>query len=83
MSCELPVVATGIGEIESLINDSGGGVFSKKTPERLADTFETLLNDTEKRESLGTAGREHVVEYYDREVVAQRLDNMLTELVDA
>lgn len=82
MSCELPVVATGIGEIEALINSSGGGVFLEDDPERLADAFETLLNDTEKRDSLGAAGREHVVEHYDRGVIARRFGELLTEVSD-
>ena len=82
MSCGLPVVATGTGEIETLIDDSGGGVFSEANAEDLTETFRTLLNDAERRESMGEAGRAHVIENYDRRAVAQRLDDILTGLVE-
>lgn len=68
--------------IDALITDSGGGVFLEEDPERLADTFETLLNDSEKRDSLGKAGREHVVEHDNRDVIAQRLEKLPTEVSD-
>jgi glycosyltransferase involved in cell wall biosynthesis len=80
MSSELPVVATGVGEIEALIENSGGGVFVQTDPEKLAVVFDSLLNDAERRESLGAAGRKHVVEQYDREVVAQELHDVLCDV---
>ncbi|MFC6721160.1 glycosyltransferase family 4 protein [Halobacteriaceae archaeon SHR40] len=80
MSAELPVVATGVGEIESLIDDSGGGVFVDTDPEKLAAAFDSLLADAEKRATFGEAGRTHVVEHYDREVVAQELNDVLRDV---
>jgi len=80
MSFELPVVATGVGEIETLINQSNGGVFVENDPEQLADVFESLLNNQEDRETLGDAGRKHMIEHYDRSVVAHRLSNLLKEV---
>ena len=81
MACELPVVATGVGEVESLMEDSGGGVFIDNDSADLAKVFDQLLNDHEKREALGEIGREHIVEHYDRGVVSQRLNEVLNEVV--
>ncbi|WP_344820756.1 glycosyltransferase, partial [Actinoplanes cyaneus] len=80
MSFELPVVATGMGEIEVLIEESGGGVFVENDPQRLAEAFDALLADPERREQLGRNGREHVIERYDRGVVASRLSAVLDEV---
>lgn len=82
MSCALPVVATGSGEIRTLIEESGGGVVVENDPERLASAFDGLLADDERRETLGSNGREHVIERYDRRTVARRLDRILREVVD-
>lgn len=80
MACELPVVATGIGEIESLIEESGGGVFVDNDAEKIAVVVSELLENDEKRAALGTSGREHMTERYDRAVVAKQLSGVLQEL---
>ncbi|QCC49295.1 glycosyltransferase family 4 protein [Halobellus limi] len=82
MSCELPVVATGAGEIETLIEESGGGIHVENDADRLAEAFDSLLTDVALRESLGENGREHMVEHYDRAIVARRLSAILDEVID-
>ncbi|WP_336328814.1 glycosyltransferase family 4 protein [Halovenus sp. HT40] len=83
MSSELPVVATGVGEIESLIDKSGGGVLAEANSDKLAAVFDALLADEEKREALGKAGRNHVVEHCDREVVAKELSDVLHDVMES
>jgi glycosyltransferase involved in cell wall biosynthesis len=80
MAAELPVVATGIGEIEALMDDSGGGRLVDNDPEAITDTFAELLRDNPKRSRLGSSGRDHVVETYDRRIVATRLSEVLREV---
>ncbi|WP_144920671.1 glycosyltransferase family 4 protein [Halorubrum salsamenti] len=80
MACELPVVATGIGEVETLIDESGGGLFVDNDPERLAVAFDDLLSDAERRDALGDSGRAHMVERYDRGAVARELGRILDEV---
>ena len=82
MSCEVPVVATGVGEIETLIQESGGGLFVESDAEVLAEAFDSLLTDATLRESLGENGREHMIANYDREIVARRLSAVLDEVLD-
>lgn len=83
MACEIPVVATGIGEIESLIEESNGGVFVDNDHQELASTFEELLEDDERRSELGNSGREHMIQNYDRGVVAKRLSDILGKVTTA
>ncbi len=80
MSYELPVVATGVGELESLIQESGGGYFVENEPEAIAEAFGGLLKEKETRTELGENGREHMIEHYDRGVVAGRLSRTLEEV---
>ncbi|WP_050031952.1 glycosyltransferase family 4 protein [Halorubrum halophilum] len=80
MACELPVVATGVGEIEALIDESGGGLFVDNDAERLAAAFDDLLSDAERRDKFGASGRAHMAERYDRGVVAQELGRILDEV---
>lgn len=81
MACELPVVATGVGEVEALIEESGGGLFVENDAERLAAAFDDLLSDGERRAALGDNGRAHMVERYDRGVVARELGRILDGVV--
>lgn len=80
MSCELPVIATGVGEIEELMAESSGGLYVGNDASEIADTIEMLLTDISQREILGQQGREHMVDHYDRGVVAGRLSNTLREI---
>ncbi|WP_254822974.1 glycosyltransferase family 4 protein [Haloglomus halophilum] len=80
MSYELPVVTTGIGEIETLVEQSGGGYHVANDPDAIASAFETLLADDEKRAEFGTNSRQHMIERYDRGVVAKKLSATLQEV---
>lgn len=82
MSCELPVVATGVGEIESLMRTSGGGVLVDDDADELAAAFDALLSDPDRRRRLGASGRAHVIERYDRGVVARTVSGILAEVTD-
>ncbi|XVH32233.1 glycosyltransferase family 4 protein [Haloferacaceae archaeon DSL9] len=83
MAYEIPVVATGIGEIKSLMDESGGGYLVANDPDAVASAFETLLEDSEMRAEIGSAGREHMIEHYDRSVVAKRLSSVLEQVCAA
>lgn len=80
MSYELPVVSTGIGELESLIEQSGGGYHVDNDPDALAEAFKLLLEEEGIRADLGSNGRAHMTEHYDRGVVAGQLSRMLEQV---
>jgi len=53
-----------------------------ENPHALADAILALYADPSLREHLGRNGRQHVVQHYTRQVVAQQYHELLTGLVD-
>lgn len=81
MAAELPVVATDIGEMATLVEDSNGGILVSNNPGEIASAFEQLIRNEEIRNTSGHNGRRHMIENYDREKVAKKLDNILNEII--
>jgi len=81
LACGLPTLVTGPGEIERFVAESGGGVHADNDPDAIADRLDELLDDPELRRRLAERGRDHVVEQYDRGVIADRFDAELSALV--
>ena len=77
MACAVPVIATGIGEIESLIDESDAGAVVDNDPDAIASTIERFLDDPTYRDRLGENGRQHIEDYYDRAAIARRLSEVL------
>jgi glycosyltransferase involved in cell wall biosynthesis len=82
MACGLPVVVTGRGEIERVVDESGGGLHAPADPEAVAARLDELLDDRARRRQMGRRGREHVRAHYDRRAVARRLGEVLADLTD-
>lgn len=83
MASGTPVVATGVGEIEHLLDEADAGYVVDNDAEALADTFKRLFVDPDLREELGQNGRTHIEAHYDREQIAQTLSATLSDLVRA
>jgi glycosyltransferase involved in cell wall biosynthesis len=81
LACGVPVLVTGRGEVRRFVEDSGGGRHTEADPEAIAEALDALLASPEHRGELGTSGYEHVVEQYDRERIADRLEEVLSALV--
>lgn len=81
MASELPVVATDIGEMATLVEDSNGGILVSNNPGEVASAFEQLIRNEEIRNISGRNGRRHIIEKYDREMVAKKLGNILDEII--
>ena len=73
MACGIPFVGCGDGEIANLARESGAGVIAENTPEAIAATLSSLLDDPEKMEEMGRRGREYVAEHYDRRAITLKL----------
>lgn len=80
LACGLPTVTTGRGELEQFIRASGGGMHVENDPAAIAQAFDDLLTDEECRQRMGAAGRQHVVDRYDRSAIAGRLADELATL---
>jgi glycosyltransferase involved in cell wall biosynthesis len=81
MACALPVIAVGEGAIEQLVNASNAGVVAEDDPEDIAAHIDALMSDQERRRELGTNGRSHVVDYYDRQAIALEFSDRLSTLI--
>ncbi|WP_226479959.1 glycosyltransferase family 4 protein [Natrinema amylolyticum] len=79
LACKVPVVATGSGEIESVIESSGGGVVVDNDPDAIATVLDRYLDDPQRRERLGERGRRHIEAHYDRAATARRLGTVLED----
>jgi glycosyltransferase involved in cell wall biosynthesis len=78
----LPTVVTGRGEIEQFIDRSEAGVHAPNDPEALANAFDELLANPERRRELARNGQTHVEQKYSRQAIAQRLSEELRLLAD-
>ncbi|MDV2480881.1 glycosyltransferase family 4 protein [Methanoculleus sp. Wushi-C6] len=80
MACGIPFVGCGNGEIAHLAEDSGAGVIAGNTPEAIAATLSSLLDDPERMEEMGRRGREYVAKHYDRKSVAMKLKQQIERM---
>ena len=77
MAAGLPVVTTNIGAIPEMVPDGVAGLLVRPADDRgLARAIESLLDDSEKRRSMGAAARKRALEKFD----ARRTT---TDLLDA
>ncbi|NLA38995.1 MAG: glycosyltransferase family 4 protein [Methanomicrobiales archaeon] len=73
MACGIPFIGCGNGEIARLARESGAGIIAENTPEAIAASLSSLLDDPAKMEEMGRRGREYVAEHYDRRTITLRL----------
>lgn len=78
-----PVVATNIrGSREEVVHEETGLLVPVRSPERLADAIERLLNAPEWTRQLGAAARTRALNFYDEKgVVGLQLDRLAKEAV--
>ncbi|WP_339060562.1 glycosyltransferase family 4 protein [Tepidibacillus marianensis] len=82
LASELPIILAVEGEAQKLIERSGGGIcVEPENAKEVAEAVLKLANDPELAKNIGRNGRRFVKEYYDREVIVQRLEEKLIELL--
>jgi len=65
-ACGLPVVVADVGGLPEVVaNNQTGIVVPKENPDALANAMKVLYQDDSYRHSLGVAGRERVLKFYD------------------
>jgi glycosyltransferase involved in cell wall biosynthesis len=72
MACGVPVVSTDGGALPEVVGDAGV-IVPAKNAEALAEAIASLLEDRERREALGHAGRARILETYSWEVCAREM----------
>lgn len=84
MAMELPVVSTSLPGIRELIDEGvHGRLVPPNDPERLAFVLDELLDDLPQRTRLASAGRQRVLERFDRDQNVRELARLLASLAEA
>lgn len=73
MSCGLPVVATAVsGNLDVITQGKNGILVPPKSPEKLAEAIASLLDDEQKRETLGHNARKTIEEHYTWDIISNK-----------
>jgi len=81
MSLGKPIVASDVGGIPDLvIHGKNGFLVPPKNPERLAKYIKILIEDKDKREKMGQAGKE-MASHFSKEKMVKRIAELYEELV--
>jgi colanic acid biosynthesis glycosyl transferase WcaI len=73
MSCGIPFLVTGKGEIEKLVNITHAGIIADNDIESIYKGILNLLGDKKLINDMGEKGRDFVKKYYDRKKIAEIL----------
>ncbi len=66
LAAGVPVVQPDEGGFSEIVEDTGGGLlYSPNSPEALADALSQVINDKVRRNDLGKAGRDAIVERFN------------------
>ncbi len=79
-ACATPVVASDIGGYREVIEPGTGVLVPPHDPDALADALVALLEDEERRRSIGIAAREQAKERYSWDRIARRLVEIYEEV---
>jgi glycosyltransferase involved in cell wall biosynthesis len=78
MACARPIVASDIGAVREITNNSGCALLvSPDKPDELAEGVKILIEDKKLRKEMGKRGRKYVVEHFDRRKITAKLMNEL------
>ncbi|TKB65788.1 MAG: glycosyltransferase family 4 protein [Nitrospira sp.] len=82
MAMEKPIILGVEGERAELVMSSGGGVcIEPENSHELAEHLLELYRNRDLAAKLGSNGRRHVAEHYDRTVLARRYEYLLVSLI--
>jgi glycosyltransferase involved in cell wall biosynthesis len=82
MAVGIPYVATPVGA-SAEIGEVGVTHFCASTSEEWANSLETLLNDPERRRTMGAAGRRHAIEHYNLPAQTKKLAQALRDAAES
>lgn len=82
MSCGVPIVATDMGEVREILEDSGAGIVVDETnPDELADAFIQLAADPERRQKMTENGLRAAEQKYTWDVYKELFVRKYAEIV--
>ncbi len=81
LACETPVVTTKAVDIWPELEESGGSLLAQQSETAFADAIKALLDDDQRRASMGASGREWILETLDPAAVADRYESMYADAI--
>jgi glycosyltransferase involved in cell wall biosynthesis len=81
MAAGVPLVATNVGGLPTLLEDGAGLLVPPADPDALADALAGLVDDRDAAVALGAAGRERVAERYSFEGMVRRIELLYEDVV--
>ncbi len=82
MAAGRPVALAIDGVIRGVVEAAGCGLFAQPgDPSALAEVIRALARDPQKSRAMGLKGRQYLEEHFSRAVLAEKLCNLLEELV--
>lgn len=77
MAAGKPIVATDVGGVPSLVNDSGSGIIvPPRDPESMANAVIQMLKNKKDREIFGNAGQEYVKQNYSLDTSIKKYESL-------
>lgn len=83
MSCGTSVVVTRAGALSEVVDESCGILVEPRNPAALAEAIIELLNDPEKRMSMGRAGRLRAESIFNWPIAAKNTLSVYQEVIDS
>ncbi len=81
MEYGLPCITTPEGGIPSFVTSENGILVEQKNVQQLADAIETLINDKDKREYMGSNGRQVFIKEYTIDKFENHLVDILNKIL--
>lgn len=81
MSCGIPFIATGKGEIEDFIKITNAGVIADNNIESICNIITGLLENKTLMGEMGDKGRNYAQKYFDRKKIAEHLLHIIDNVV--
>lgn len=78
MSCDLPVIASGVGGISEAVNESNG-ILVKNEVRQIHDAILKLASDQELRLKLGEQGRQDIVVRFSLDQMLQKIEAIYSQ----
>lgn len=80
-ACGIPVIVSDVGGLPEVVRDGiTGFVVPRESPEAVAEALGRLVVDPALRARMGSAGREHVLETYERLACLRQLEGALARV---
>ena len=74
MAIGLPVIATNnAGAVDIVVNNETGILLEPKKPGQIAEAVQKLMDDKNKRDNFGTAGRKRIEEVFSTDIIISQL----------